>query len=136
MDAQAAHNLFHDVRSKATIVGKCSERIAHPDPNDEPYECFDSYCLYDVNQDPCEYRNVGKQNEYILNTTIDMLNGFKKELMKQNRPDVDSNSDPRNFDGYWDTWLEPKNNAAKQHTAPSIRIVIFISCFVCNYFFF
>lgn len=115
-DANTAHKLFYGVRSRATITSKCSERISHQDPNAEHYECFDGYCLFDVVQDPCEYRNVGKQNEDILKTTIIMLNRFKKELIEQNPPAIDSNADPRNFDGYWETWLEPENGATEEYS--------------------
>lgn len=109
LDTLTMSKLFNNVRSRATIISNCSERISHPHPNHEHYECFDGYCLFDVYQDPCEYRNVGKQNEDILNTTIYMLDRFRKELINQSSPAIDLNSDPRNFDGYWETWLEPTN---------------------------
>lgn len=99
------HHLFNDVRGQAKIEEKCSERIAHPNP-DENYECFDNYCLFDLHHDPCEYKNVADQNRHVLNETIDRLYEFKKELVRQYLPKYDPNADPRYFDGYWDTWMD------------------------------
>ncbi|XP_025421961.1 arylsulfatase B-like isoform X2 [Sipha flava] len=114
-DAMTTRNLFYNVRSQATIINKCTERISHLNPKDEHYECFDGYCLFNVYQDPCEYRNVGIQHEDILNTTIYMLDRFRKELVKQSSPSIDLNSDPHNYDGYWETWLEPKSQRNFAH---------------------
>jgi len=107
MDAVTAHDLFYNVRSRAKINGdKCAERISRAADPDERYECFDNYCLFDVQRDPCEYRNVAKQNGQALAMMVDMLEQYKTEMIRQNIPRVDPNADPRLYDGYWDTWME------------------------------
>lgn len=124
MDTLTAYNLFYNIRSRAKIDDKCAERINSADPN-ERYECFDDYCLFDLHQDPCEYRNVGKQNERVLNMTLDMLVQFKKELVLGNRPRVDPNADPKKFNGYWDTWLEHGGSNALEGP---MYLVILVFC--------
>lgn len=130
MNTLTTYDVFYSVRSQAKIDNKCFERIADPDPN-KNYECFDDYCLFDIQHDPCEYRNVAKQNQQILNITIDMLEQFKMELIKQYYPDTDPNGNPNNFDGYWDTWMERNASSPKMNT--NIMILL---CFPLVYYIF
>lgn len=119
MDTLTTYDVFYNVRSQAKNNYKCFERISDSDPN-KHYECFDDYCLFDVQNDPCEYRNVAKQNQQILNITIDMLEQFKTELIKQYYPKVDPNGNPSYFDGYWDTWMEHSASSPKANTSLTI----------------
>ncbi|VVC41236.1 Alkaline-phosphatase-like, core domain,Alkaline phosphatase-like, alpha/beta/alpha,Sulfatase, N- [Cinara cedri] len=105
MDTLTTYTLFENVRSQAKVDTKCTERISDYNPN-KHYECFDSYCLFDIQQDPCEYRNIAKTNQQALNMTIDMLEQFKKEMIKQVNPEIDPKANPSYFDGYWETWME------------------------------
>lgn len=109
MDTLTTYSLYENVRSQAKIYTECTERISDSNPN-EHYECFDSYCLFDIQQDPCEYKNMAKTNQQVLNMTIDILEQFKKEMIKQVIPNIDPKADPRYFDGYWDTWMEHSNS--------------------------
>lgn len=124
MDTLTTYELFYNVRSQAKIDGKCTERISQSNP-DEHYECFDDYCLFDIQQDPCEYRNVAKQNQQAFNATIGMLEQFKKELIKQNESIVNHNADPRYFDGYWETWMDSSSGSDSPdgHT----RLIIYLT---------
>jgi len=100
--------VFNVARSMAKVDGKtCPERVSNPD---QQYECFDGYCLFDILQDPCEYRNLAKQNPQTLEVTIHMLERFKREITKQaTNLIIDPDADPRRFSGYWEPWLEPFN---------------------------
>jgi len=108
INSSTARDVFYVARSLAKVDGQtCLERVANPNP-DQQYECFDGYCLFDILQDPCEYRNVAKQNPQTLNATIHMLERFKKEMtMQVPDPIIDPDADPRRFAGYWEPWLEP-----------------------------
>lgn len=108
MNASTARDLFYVALSLAKVDGpKCAERVSNPD---QQYECFDGYCLFDILQDPCEYRNVAKQNPQTLEATIHMLERFKSEITKQATDlIIDPDADPRRFSGYWEPWLEPSN---------------------------
>ncbi|XP_060859382.1 arylsulfatase B-like isoform X1 [Metopolophium dirhodum] len=112
MNASTARDVFYVARSLAKVDGQiCPERVSNSNP-DQQYECFDGYCLFDILQDPCEYRNVAKQNPQTLNATIHMLERFKKEITMQTPfPIVDPDADPRRFAGYWEPWLEPFDKA-------------------------
>lgn len=106
MNSITACNLFHKIRIQAKIAeNACSERISNHDPN-ESYDCFDNYCLFNIHRDPCEFQNVGIHNGQVLNMTINMLEQFKTDIVKQNHTKVDLKADPRHFNGYWDTWLD------------------------------
>lgn len=130
MDTATTENLFYNLRSQAKIDGKCRERVSDPDPNSEPYDCFDGYCLFDLQRDPCEYQNVAALNQQVLNMTVDMLAQFKKELVKQYYPKVDPNSNPSHFDGYWETWMENNSaNLTHRHTCILILTCLFYFVF-------
>lgn len=107
MDASTAENLFYKIRSQARVDGDklCAQRLSDPDPNNR-YECFDGYCLFDLKNDPCEYQNLARENGHILNAIIDLLEQYKKQLVKQNHPTLDPNADPSHFGGYWATWMD------------------------------
>lgn len=113
MDTLTTYDVFYNVRSRAKIDSKCTERISHTNP-DENYECFDDYCLFDLQQDPCEFRNVAKQNQHTFNMTIGILEQFKKELIKQNDTILNFKADPRYFDGYWETWMDSSGSDSSQ----------------------
>lgn len=112
MNASTARDVFYVARSLAKVDGQtCPERVSNPNP-DQQYECFDGYCLFDILQDPCEYRNVAKQNPQTLDATIHMLEQFKNEMTMQSPdPLIDPEADPRRFAGYWEPWLEPFDKA-------------------------
>lgn len=107
MDMCTTGNLFYEIRSQARIdVEKlCPERISNANP-DYGYECFNGYCLFDIQSDPCEYRNLARENIQILNTMINMLDRYKNVLVKQNRSGIDPDANPSRFNGYWETWLD------------------------------
>lgn len=130
LDTFATYDLFYSIRSQAKIDNKCSERISNPNPNNN-YECFDNYCLFDIQQDPCEYQNIAKQNQQALNLTILVLEQYKKSMIKQNIVDIDPNADPSHYDGYWDTWMERStSDSSKQHTC--IIIIMSFLYFLTN----
>lgn len=133
MDTLTTYDLFYNIRSQAKIDSKCIERIADPDPNGR-YQCFDSPCLFDIQQDPCEYQNIASRHPEAFNMTIDLLVQFKKELTMQNYPAIDPAADPRFFDGYWDTWMEKSvGSISFGGQLNSCVIIILIMCFY-NYF--
>lgn len=102
--ADAGRHPFLELRSRATVV--CADRASDPDPNDERYECFEGPCLFDVGRDPCEYRNVAGRYPDVLDMMTDMLEQFGREAVRQHYPAPDPGSDPRNFGGYWDVWMD------------------------------
>lgn len=103
----ALHQLFLDVRGRATVDGprSCAGRVASAEP-DQPYECFDGHCLFDVRADPCEYRNAASRRPDVVDAAVDLLRRYRDEMVPQNRPDVDPASDPGRHGGYWDTWKD------------------------------
>lgn len=131
MNTLTTYELFYNIRSQAKIDNKCPERISSADPNAN-YECFDNYCLFDVLQDPCEFKNIAKNNQQAFNMTMDMLEQFKSEMIMQIYPTVDPNSNPRFFGGYWDTWMEPSagSDLSKVHTC--ILILTGVLYFLTN----
>lgn len=133
MDTLTAYDLFYNVRSRATTDKKiCPERVSSPDPNASDYECFDSHCLFDMRQDPCEFKNVAKQNQQAYNMTMDMLEQFKSEMIMQDYPKADPDSDPRHFGGYWDTWMEPSASSESSRAHMCILVLTGVLYFLTN----
>lgn len=131
MDTSTVSDLFYSVRSKAKIDRQCVERISDPRPNAN-YECFDGHCLFDIQNDPCEYRNVRKGNQEILDEMINILERFKKNMTKQNRHDCDPDADPVRFDGYWDNWMEFNGSASSYASIHYNDMVVFLIIFLCS----
>lgn len=94
------------------------------------YECFDGYCLFDVHSDPCEYRNVARQNEQVLNMTVALLLQYRREIVRHVYPDVDPNADPTRTDGYWDTWLERGASGPSSRGRSSGVLTLFSACII------
>lgn len=115
MDFVTSSQLFYNIRSQSRVHDRCSERIQNPS---EHYECFDNYCLFDIENDPCEYTNVAKKHPQLLSMFLDMMSQFRTETIKQKRPDIDSKSDPKNFNGYWETWVDYGGSTENKSNLP------------------
>lgn len=116
--AASLHQLFLDVRALATVDGprSCAGRVASAEP-DQPYECFDGHCLFDVSADPCEYQNAASRRPDVVGAAVDLLRRYRDETVPQHRPDVDPASDPGRHGGYWDTWDDCSGLAGTGRTA-------------------
>ena len=61
-------------------------------------------CLFDLDDDPCEYVNLASKNTEVVDTMLNWLEKYKLTMIKpKNLPD-DTAANPRNFNGVWTPW--------------------------------
>ncbi|CAH3038820.1 unnamed protein product [Porites evermanni] len=63
-------------------------------------------CLFDVENDPCEYVNQAKNNPDVLNRMLQWLEEFKNTMVPPRNKPVDPKANPNNFGGVWSPWMD------------------------------
>lgn len=63
-------------------------------------------CLFDLWMDPCETRNIARDQPTILVNLMRRIDEFWKNLVPQQNKPVDPRSNPANYENVWTTWLD------------------------------
>lgn len=63
-------------------------------------------CLFDVENDPCEYVNQAKNNPNVLNQMLQWLEEFKQTMVHPRNKPMDPKANPNNFGGVWSPWMD------------------------------
>ncbi|KAI5726415.1 hypothetical protein M8J76_002340 [Diaphorina citri] len=84
--------------------------------------CMDQYCLYNINEDPCEYKNIAATNPDKVHQLKKLLDHYKKELehIKMQTGSFDPLANPIYWDGYWSAW---KENDAKIYVNEALLVL-------------
>jgi hypothetical protein len=88
------------IRLDATVV--CEENKRHYIGG--PY-CH-SYCLFDLEEDPCETNNLISTYPHVAESLMKKLQQFKKEMVPELTKPVDRASNPRFFNSTLVCWLD------------------------------
>lgn len=94
---------IRQIRLNATVVCEESGRRY----TGGPY-CH-SYCLFDLEDDPCETNNLVSKYPNVTGTLIKKLQQFKKEMVPELSKRVDPASNPHFFNNTWVCWLDDEN---------------------------
>jgi hypothetical protein len=91
------------IRLNATVV--CKESGRHYIGG--PY-CH-SYCLFDLEVDPCETNNLISMYPNVTDSLMQKLQQFKKEMVPDLAKRIDQASNPHLFNNTWACWLDDEN---------------------------
>ncbi|XP_002157149.3 arylsulfatase B isoform X1 [Hydra vulgaris] len=65
----------------------------------------DSYCLFHIDEDPCEINDLSKKFPEVLAELINRLNTYRQSMVPpRNNMTIDPRSDPKLHNGVWQPW--------------------------------
>ncbi|KAL3223824.1 hypothetical protein MRX96_027132 [Rhipicephalus microplus] len=82
---------------EATV--KCSPEASIKPPEKGPY-------LFDIEQDPCESRNLAASHKRVLRVLYKKLSGYMSRMVASRARPADPRAYPENFGGVWSPWLD------------------------------
>ena len=75
-------------------------------PPSVPADCFAKPCLFNIEDDPCEYHNVAEKYPDVLTKALGVLETYKRSMVPPRDKPVDKEADPRLHGGVWTTWRD------------------------------
>ncbi|KAJ7390443.1 hypothetical protein OS493_025143 [Desmophyllum pertusum] len=77
-------------------------------PPSSPPECTRELgpCLFNVEDDPCEYVNQAKSQPDIVSSMLQWLEEYRKTMVPPRNTPSDPRANPRNFGGVWTPWMD------------------------------
>ena len=77
-------------------------------PPAKPAECTKDAgpCLFNIQDDPCEYTNLADKEPDTLKTMLSLLEKYKKTMVAPRQQPGDPAADPRNHGGLWTAWKD------------------------------
>ncbi|XP_066922222.1 arylsulfatase B-like [Clytia hemisphaerica] len=90
----------HNSTGKATSPVNCGskpEKVTH---------CIETHCLFNLQNDPCEYNDVSSQYPEIYQQMKNKLEDYKKGMVQSRKQPGDKMSDPQLNGGFWGPWKE------------------------------
>lgn len=77
----------------------------------------DGPCLFNIEEDPCEYVNQAKNESAVLASMLHWLEQYKETMVSPRNQPVDPRANPDNFGGVWSPWMDEQN--AENHASLS-----------------
>ncbi|XP_018345852.1 PREDICTED: arylsulfatase B-like [Trachymyrmex septentrionalis] len=102
--------------------------------------CNVTECLFDIENDPCETKNIAEQYPRIARELDQILEQYARNIAMQIKPPVDWLADPRRTNNTWEPWIPSGDifvyNAAAQLVglAYYLHIGIILVAVVCKAF--
>ncbi|XP_067036549.1 arylsulfatase B-like [Acropora muricata] len=63
-------------------------------------------CLFNMDNDPCEYKNIADQFPLKVQELKERLNYYRSTALPVQYPMISPKADPKNFDKFWSPWEE------------------------------
>ena len=121
-----ANNMLHRIktlRKDATI--SCPEIDRRH--SDGPY-CT-TYCLFDIENDPCEGKNIISSNQQVAEYLKSKLKSYRTEMVPQTNKPVSPISNPKFYNNTWVSWLDEKYiNQSRLYEVESLRSSGMVCC--------
>lgn len=105
-NARSPRNFTTSLPSLKNAVVTCGPQPA------EPTKCGvkDGPCLFNIQDDPCEYTNVAEKEKDVLKMMLQLLEKYKATMVPIRNKPYDKNADPKFHDGVWTAWCDEKPN--------------------------
>lgn len=105
-DAQHSHNVSSTHPTLKNAVVTCGP------PPAEPAKCGvkDGPCLFNIEEDPCEYFNLALVETDRLHFMLGMLEAHKATMVPIRNKPYDENANPKYHGGVWTAWCDEKPN--------------------------
>ena len=76
------------------------------EPPVTPAECREKPCLFNIEDDPCEYYNVADKNPDVMKKLLSVLENYKKSMVPPRNKPRDEAADPNAHGGVWTRWRD------------------------------
>ena len=76
------------------------------EPPVTPAECREKPCLFNIEDDPCEYYNVAEKYPDVLKKLLSVLENYKKSMVPPRNKPRDEAADPNAHGGVWTPWRD------------------------------
>ncbi|XP_029177436.1 arylsulfatase B-like [Nylanderia fulva] len=141
-----ARHLGDPVTQPSTMIQLRSEATVNckPNKNYSFLTCNVTECLFDINNDPCEMKNIAEQYSRISRELDQFLEQYGRIIKRQIKIPIDWQADPRRTNNTWEPWLISNsehemmilNNSAAQlaNLMYCVHIAIILVTITCNSF--
>ncbi|XP_068717714.1 arylsulfatase B-like isoform X2 [Montipora capricornis] len=98
--------LFRGTAALKNAVVTCGK------PPSSPPECTKEAgpCLFNIEEDPCEYVNQAKAEPEVLASMLHWLEQYNNTMVPPRNKPIDPRSNPDNFGGVWSPWINDTNS--------------------------
>ncbi|CAL1674865.1 unnamed protein product [Lasius platythorax] len=133
-------HLGDPVTQPSTMIQLRREATVNCRPRDNFITCNVTECLFDINNDPCETKNIAEQYSRISRELDKFLEHYGRNVKRQIKISVDWLADPRRTNNTWEPWLisgeNMLNNSAAQLASLTycVHIGIILVTVTCNGF--
>ncbi|XP_078346473.1 arylsulfatase B-like isoform X1 [Oculina patagonica] len=76
------------------------------EPPIEPAECREKPCLFNIEEDPCEYYNVAEIYPDVMEKLLSVLEKYKGTMVPPRNKPIDKAADPNAHGGVWTPWCD------------------------------
>ncbi|XP_024878388.1 arylsulfatase B-like [Temnothorax curvispinosus] len=140
------YHLGGPVTQPSTMIQLRREAMVHCRSNstfyrDNFFTCNVTECLFDIENDPCETKNIVEQYPRVARELDQFLEQYGRNVTIQVKPPVDWLADPRRTNNTWEPWIPssdsfyPYNAAAKLvGLAYYLHIGVVLVAVVCKTF--
>lgn len=133
-------HLGDPVTQPSTMIQLRREATVNCRPRDNFITCNVTECLFDINNDPCETKNIAEQYSRISRELDKFLEHYGRIIKRQINIPVDWQADPRKTNNTWEPWLISNEiilyNSATQLASLMycVHIGIILITVMCNSF--
>ncbi|GAB1869473.1 Arylsulfatase B [Camponotus japonicus] len=133
-------HLGDPVTQPSTIIQLRRDATVNCRPRDSFITCNVTECLFDINNDPCETKNIAEQYSRISRELDKFLEQYGHIVKRQMKIPVDWLADPRRTNNTWEPWIPSGeiilNNSAAQlaNLAYCVHIGIILVIVTCDDF--
>ena len=98
-------NSNHSARAGARLKNAV---VTCDKPPSTPVECTTEAgpCLFNIEDDPCEYVNQAKNQPEIVNNMLQWLEKYRETMVPPRNKPFDPRANPNNFGGVWSPWMD------------------------------
>ncbi|CAH0383325.1 unnamed protein product [Bemisia tabaci] len=86
----------------------CANRIATSEstPFPGPDPCTEKPCLFNIQQDPCEFHDMADQHPSVVDELKELYESHAARLVKEQDHGFDPAAEPELWEGWWAPWLD------------------------------
>ncbi|RLU26301.1 hypothetical protein DMN91_000095 [Ooceraea biroi] len=125
------HHLGGPVTQPSTMVQLRRDATVHCQSfmyynNNSFTTCNVTECLFDIDKDPCETKNIAEQFPRMARELDLFLEQYGHNITRQVKVPVDWQADPRRMNNTWDPWISP--GEISYPTNAAVHLISFIYC--------